>query len=58
MYMFHFSSTIYYENQHKMFILRGQPWEDIVIDHYYRENKIVGDLEGIWVDAIHDYDEL
>ena len=40
-----------------MFIIHGQPWGDIVIDHYYRPNIIVGVLEVIWVDAIHGYVE-
>ena len=53
----HLSSTRDYESQHKMFILHKQPWWDIVINHYYRPNKIVGVLEGIWVDAIHGYVE-
>jgi hypothetical protein len=40
-----------------MFILHGQPWGDIFIDHYYMPNIIVDVLEGIWVDAIHGYVE-
>jgi hypothetical protein len=45
-----FSSLVFYldyKSQHKMFILHGQPWGDIVIDHYHWPNIIVGVLEGI-----------
>jgi hypothetical protein len=40
-----------------MFVLHGKQWGEIVIDHYYRPNKMVGVLEGIWVHAIHFYAE-
>ena len=40
-----------------MFILHGEPWGDIVIDHYYRQKIIVDVMGGIWVDAIHGFAE-
>jgi len=30
-----------------MFILRGRPWGDIIIDHHHWTNGIIGVLGGI-----------
>lgn len=47
-----------YNNQHKMFILYKQIWENIIVDHYYYPNIIIGVLEKIWVNYIHFYAQL